>query len=274
MPREPSAKTTHAGGRAIIELAHALVVDAAEQVDVRFVILKGLAAEAAGLREPRTPADVDVLTSPNDALALGDELVARGWRLRPADADDITFPRHAATYFHPSWSCDVDVHYRFPGMDSDSAAVFEYLWSTRTSFRAGGVDVWAPARAATAIVMALHCLRNMGVVGRQADYADLVQRTACGLEAQTVVQVAKELGALPYLHSFIYESFGLEVPGELEVSLEWRLRTSLPSPLARRLEIFLRASWATRVRLLRLALAPSAATLFKDGSGDVSSSLG
>ena len=249
--------------RSIVELAHAVVVDAAAAVGVPVLVLKGLGAQHHGLQPAeRVPADVDVLVPPHAAAAVTRELERRGWRRRPADADDLTFSRHSETLYRSGWSCDLDVHERFPGLGPDTEEVFRRLWSTRSTIVVAGVGVPVPGRDEAVLVHALHCLRSLAV-RRHVEELDQLVEDAHGLSGAAVVAVARDLGALPAARPFLTRAFGVELDDWGVPDLRWRLLTAVESPMARRLLAFLEASWRDRLRVFAAAVVPPRETLGK-----------
>lgn len=247
---------------AVLELAHALVADAAAAQGLRFLVLKGIGAQRLGLQVPRTSSDVDVLLPPEDAVVLGTELVHRGWRRRPVDVDEHVFPRHSDSYWHPAWSCDIDVHHRFPGIEADPRAAFDHMWDTRLHLPVAGTDVPTPDRAASTIVIALHGLRSPWVARHRQELTRLA-RTSALPPIDDVVAAAEGLGALACVRPFLEAAYGHERQDWGVPSAEWVLRTSFASPMARRIRVFLTASPARRAVLVRLALFPPRETLTK-----------
>lgn len=67
-----------------IPLLHALVADAAERSGTRALFIKGRSLDWHGLREPRIPADVDVLLPAGEVDALLAQLAEAGWRRQGA----------------------------------------------------------------------------------------------------------------------------------------------------------------------------------------------
>ncbi|PZE27248.1 nucleotidyltransferase family protein [Curtobacterium sp. MCBD17_028] len=258
--------------RATVELAHAVVADAAAVAGVPFLVLKGLGAQLHGLQDRhRVPADVDVLVPPRGVPVMTAELERRGWCRRPADADDVTFSRHSVTLFRSGWSCDLDVHDRFPGFGTDTDAVFARLWRTRCTLVVAGASVPVPDLPEAVLVQALHCLRSITVPRHAEEYVHLVERTAGDgnpvLPAPTVLDAARALGAVPAARPFLADAFGIELDDWGVPDLRWRLLTAASSPHARRLLAVVEAPWRERLRVVRVALLPPRETLEKRGLG-------
>jgi hypothetical protein len=247
----------------MIALAHALVDDAAEACGVDYLVIKGLGAQSQGVSPRRTPSDVDVLVVPSHWESLHAELERRGWTARTADVDIVVFPRHSVSLFHPDWSCDIDLHFRFPGFDVDPHRVFRAMWSARTHFDVAGRRVPVPEREAAVLIAALHCLRSPSVPRHETEYEQLLA-TAHGLDGASVVARALDLGAggaaAPFLRA-AWPGIVHELP---EPSEEWALRTAPLSPNARRIRAFSLARGRARWRALRIALWPGADTLVKE----------
>jgi hypothetical protein len=81
-------------------LGHALVARVAESLGIRAFFIKGPASVIQGLRLPKLSVDVDVFVAPADIEKLLRGLRERGWRERPVDPDEKTFPRHSVTVDH------------------------------------------------------------------------------------------------------------------------------------------------------------------------------
>jgi hypothetical protein len=106
-------------------------------------------------------ADADVLVDPARFVEFCDELAGRGWRTRVGRDTPSLLPQHSATYIHPDWPCDIDVHWMFPGFFADAEIAFEALWMSRSTVSIANARVFAPSRPGTAVVMALHAVRDL-----------------------------------------------------------------------------------------------------------------
>lgn len=143
-----------------VDLAHALVVEAAEQVGARVLFIKGRTYEPHGLRPPRSQADVDVMVDPAGFHELLTRLQGWGWYLRMGEFTDFPLPHHSVTLMHDSWPCDIDVHHRFPGFLGDPSAVFEELIKRRETMLIAGMPIPVPDFSSSVLVMALHSVRS------------------------------------------------------------------------------------------------------------------
>jgi hypothetical protein len=245
-------------------LLTAAVARLAKTIDARILAVKGVASVAYSLRPPRHSSDVDVLVEPDRFDDLVETLSARGWSPRPSDPDTSTFPRHSVSLFHADWSMDVDVHFRYPGIELHPAETFERLWSQRTTLWCGSQPVQIPGLADAIIVNALHALRGLWIQRHAAELDYLVERCR-SIDVGILVARATELEALattrPFLERLLPRQHDI-VWGE--PSEEWLLRTRITEPMQRRAVLWRRAGWRERLRQARLALFPPVDALLKE----------
>lgn len=248
-----------------LQLAHAVAQFAAGRTGARIVIVKGLAAARLGLRLPWTGADVDVMVDPVAFDSVISVLRGSGWHPRPADDDTLAFPTHSVSLTHERWSCDLDMHFRFPGFERSDAEVFEQLWAHRVEVEVAGVSVAVTDDIDTILTLALHDLRNPRVRRHRDDLVRL-SRHAEALEIGQVIERAEALGALacarPFLEPLAHRA-ALPPPAWGTASREWQLRTL--DPLARRLVFILDGTYRRHGVDLRRLVAPPRTTLVKDG---------
>ncbi len=160
-------------------LGHALVSRVAEGLGIRAFFIKGPASVIQGLRLPKVSGDVDVFVAPQDLDSMLQGLRERGWRDRPVDPDTSPFHKHSVTIDHPEWPCCIDVHFRFPGMDTDPAEAFEVMWGNTEVLEIAGQDVRVPTKALGILILALHALRSPRVPACRQELeflADLTER--------------------------------------------------------------------------------------------------
>ena len=158
-----SAATSHLTLGQATEIAHALSASLGESLRARVLTIKGPAAQHHGLRPARIAADADILVEPARFDDLCVALESHGWRERVARETPALLDAHSRTYIHDAWSCDIDVHRWFPGFFGDPGTVFDELWRSRCAILIGSVPVMIPSRAATAVIAAMHALRNISV---------------------------------------------------------------------------------------------------------------
>lgn len=156
-------------------LAHALGAKVAEELSVRVLSIKGPAADHHALRAPRVSADADLLVDPAEFRAFCEALERRGWHERVARSTPSILELHSRTYIHPEWPCDIDVHDRFPGFFAPSEMVFQELWERREALTVGNVTIVIPSIAASAVIAALHALRNMSHARHRSEWAEVVE---------------------------------------------------------------------------------------------------
>lgn len=142
------------------QLAHALAGMLAAESGSRILTIKGPASDLHGLRKPRVAADADVLVDPVDFFRFCERLEERGWRTRHGRETPSVLPPHSRTYIHPQWPCDIDVHSAFPGFFGGPAAAFEALWASRVQIVIAHTRTYAPSRAGSAVIAALHAQRS------------------------------------------------------------------------------------------------------------------
>lgn len=156
------------------QLAHALAAMLAAESGARVLTIKGPASDLHRLREPRVAADADVLVDPVAFISFCTQLEARGWRTRYGRETPSVLPPHSQTYIHPHWPCDIDVHSSFPGFFGEPAAAFEALWATRVQIMIAHTPIFAPSRAGSAVIAALHAQRSSQSARHRAEGSQIL----------------------------------------------------------------------------------------------------
>lgn len=230
---------------------------------VRLLIIKGIAATQYNLRRPRASSDVDVVVAPDDFDEFVATLEERGWVRRAHDPDTGTFPLHSISVFHPNWAADVDVHFRYPGLEGDASVVFERLWSQRTTMWCGSQSINIPGLADSIMIGAVHAIRSIWSESHRAELDYLVQR--CGrMDNEVLIARARELGALATARPFLERLLRMHSSVEWgEPSDEWRMRTEFPEAIDRRALLWKQATPRERLTKLRHALFPPVDALVK-----------
>lgn len=194
-----------------------------EQIPVLF--LKGPTATVLGAR-PRGPStDIDILVRPRDQRRISDLLKSKGWLVRGEDWDEY-YSSHSLTMFHPTWPCDIDIHHRFPGIDSNAEAAFHTLYEERSSVPIAGIAIDVPGWAGTICIQALHALRNPRLVKNKASLDHLVDHYQNSNDS-TILDFSLSIGALAAMRPFMDRI--LELPAEYnwpKPSNEWLARTT------------------------------------------------
>lgn len=220
-----------------VQLGAALVQSLADSLDVRALILKGSAATLQGFRVGLQSTDVDVLLSRADAHLLMAALEGRGWRLRRTAPAPRQFELHSETLYHPEWPCDIDVHWRYPGFFATPDVVLDRLWETSTTGLVAGRPVRMTDPTGTALVLALHALRDperprsesdlAAVMARLSDraFAERFSGEVMRLRAEYPVRALfARLGETPLQDDLTLEereSWDLEVQSSGSTTLHW-----------------------------------------------------
>lgn len=238
-------------------LGHALVARLADSLGIRVFFIKGPASVLQGLRPAKISADVDAFVDPSRIEEVLQGLRERGWRERPADPDDRTFPKHSVTVHHAEWPCCIDVHYRFPGMEKPANVCFETLWTNTDSMELAGHQLKVPRKELGIVFLVLHALRSPDLPScrQELDYlADLAKR---GSDWETLIELAGATGALaagrPFLERLLPEGSSVAWP---ECSPEWRNRVAAQEPGSARLIAIMQAPWRLKPRMLWRGVLP------------------
>ncbi|MGB4779256.1 hypothetical protein [Microbacterium sp.] len=237
------------------ELVYALVQSVARENAIRLVFIKGPILHRQGLRLREHSGDVDLWVQPGLENDLAKALAPWGWTLIPFDFHPAMY--HSLTLEPTEWGCEIDIHYRFPGIGVSPATAFSVLADTAQEYEFAGVRTLAPARPAGAVLSALHTLRpEPGVFrpGTQPPEAVAVLRAG---GAQTF-GVAERLGAVPVLWDALAAAFpGASLPGDMgKLPAEWKRRLA-PSAAAYHLTFVRSLPWSQRPGATIRVLWPS-----------------
>ncbi|ALO67776.1 hypothetical protein AS189_16435 [Arthrobacter alpinus] len=222
------------------------------------LFLKGPAATILGFRPGQPSTDIDVLVRKKDkdkAVAL---LGTMGWNLRGEGWEEF-YSSHSVTLFHSQWPCDIDIHYRFPGMSS-TAHAFDVLYSERQSVPLGGRDIDVPGPLGSVCFQALHALRNPWISSQKFNFTFLVNE-APAPAFDSLLAFSQEIDALaamkPYFTA-VYtmpDSFAWPRP-----SREWLARTTAKTRGSIRLMELIDAPWHEKIQILKRQFTPSSGT--------------
>jgi hypothetical protein len=238
-------------------LCHALVARVAGSLGVHAFFIKGPASVMQGLREPKTSTDVDVFVTPLSLEYMVQGLRQRGWRERPVDPDSRTFPKHAVTLNHPEWPCCIDVHFRFPGMESPAMDCFEVMWANTDCLELAGQQVRVPSTSLGTLILALHALRSPQLPACQQELEFLARLTERQSRASAILNIATATGSLAAMRPFLEELLPENVlPEWPEPSTEWRNRLRAREPGSARLIAIAQASWQEKPKMLWRAIFP------------------
>lgn len=239
-----------------------MVARALEDVDGRGLFFKGPTAQTAGLRPRKVSSDVDVLVARecrNDLIAL---LRASGWGPRPSGGAHGVAPTHAITLIHPQWPIDIDVHERVPGCDQSPDAVFDCLWSSRTSMELAHTPLPVPSRIDHALLLALNALRSPWDPTSTALLESLPAALSVD-DASALLQRAHALGAAASAAPFLRPLVGSDAGPFQTPSREWVLYQHMEHPAVTWLAALEETPWRKRPALLLAAILPSRALMAK-----------
>jgi hypothetical protein len=256
------------------ELVYALLTNAARQVGVEIIFIKGPVLHEQGLRAREHSGDVDCWVRPSDEKALIQIMTEWGWTATRTAFDGTAIP-HSRTLIPGEWGCEIDVHTRFPGMTVEPAAAFDHVLRTAEVRTFAGNQALVPARAVHAVIYGLHELRP--VSGRSHD-EDSQERTTRAFDVAGVATIAavEQLGAGYVLGDALRRSFPSADLSRLSVvepsDWRWRSIASVPRrqlaalrmiPVGQRPRVLFRLLWpaADASQRTREAAAEGAANL-------------
>src|SRR6478735_5781765 len=209
-----------------VELAAAWAAALAERLGIRLLVIKGDTLARHRLRDPRVPADVDLLVEPAAFERYCAAIVAAGWTERPVPRINLQ-AAHSVTYLHDGWPCDIDVHHRYPGFLADASTVFDELWRRRDAQPFAHVVTPTPDRVSSLVIMALHALRD----GAASDLhrAELQRARSAALtpaERIELAELAQATGCAGTLHDLL-AGLGVHLPVHETAELrEWQARVA------------------------------------------------
>jgi hypothetical protein len=265
MPEGPVPAVEHLRLDDAVALATALSQHVAHGAGIRTLVLKGSFASLQGLREPRPSHDVDLLVEPDRFDDLLAAFARYGWTARPAPDFPLLLDLHSRTLVHSGWNCDIDVHHYWPGFIGDAAETFDHLWQRRQSCAAAGVQVDTTGEADTALVLALHSLREAGHVSAESrkmrEYRYLLHRVSSDERlANAVLASARDAGALQTARPFL-RALGFDIPEEQNPSEQlrrWQLNVHARHRMTAWLLELRQASFTRKLHVIRRAVFPSA----------------
>ncbi|MEK0155882.1 nucleotidyltransferase family protein [Arthrobacter oryzae] len=238
-------------------LGHALVQRVADSLGIRAFFIKGPASVIQGLRLPKMSVDVDVFVPPVDLEAMLEGLRERGWRQRPVDPDERSFPRHSITVDHPEWPCCIDVHFRFPGMEASSNDCFDVMWANTEVLQLAGQEVRVPSKTLGILILALHALRSSHLPASQQELGFLTDLTERESHAAEILDIATATGSLAAMRPFLEDLVSQPTPVQWpEPSTEWRNRLLSKEPGSARIIAIAQAPLREKPKLLFRAIFP------------------
>lgn len=185
-----------------VQVVHAVVDAIAETIGCPLLHIKGpVVATQLGL-ERRSSSDVDVLAPPSRRAELIAALRGHGWQIVGEGRSGRATLHHAVVLLHPDWSCAIDLHDRFPGVERAPEEAFGWLWSSRSLVTVAGVEMYAPARAEHALLLLLHAARGRGSRAARLDVT-LAHGSLSAAETDELIAAAEELRATAALAAVV-----------------------------------------------------------------------
>ncbi|NYF12741.1 hypothetical protein HDC34_001035 [Pseudoclavibacter sp. JAI123] len=162
-----------------VALSTALAQHVARDQGIRMLVIKGPISADLGLRTRRYSTDVDIIVEPTRAKDFIEALAVYGWTPRPWPDFPKLLEQHSRTLIHESWPNDIDVHHYWPGFLGNPQSAFDRLWLHRIQVNVAGHPIDTPDIAGSALVLALHSLREEGQVSddsrQMTEYTELVE---------------------------------------------------------------------------------------------------
>ncbi|WP_454699227.1 nucleotidyltransferase family protein [Arthrobacter humicola] len=256
--QNPADKTQLSIPEAVL-LGHALVQRVADSLGIRAFFIKGPASVVQGLRLPKMSVDVDVFVNPADLEALLGGLRQRGWRERPVDPDERSFPRHSTTIDHPSWPCCIDVHFRFPGMEAAPGDSFDVMWAHTEDLELAGQEVRVPSKALGILILALHALRSTHLPACRQELDFLAELTEQEDHTPAIVDISTATSSLAAMRPFLEDLGSQPEQGAWpDASTEWRNRLLAKEPGSARIIAIAQAPLREKLDILSRAIFPPA----------------
>lgn len=156
-----------------VPLLSALISDVCSQLGARAMLIKGAAAEVAGLRNHRVSADVDVLIEPGQFDTVVDRLRELGWHERDEIPTPRVVPVHSVTLIHNSWPADIDAHWQWPGFLVAPETAFELLWQDRQAITIAHQQGVTLSQLDHQLLFVLHALRTPHAPTAQREFTRL-----------------------------------------------------------------------------------------------------
>lgn len=173
-----------------VHLAHATVQAIADGAGADVLHIKGPAVDPTLRPDGRSSADADVMVRPAHLARLLAGLRRHGWQ-QVTGLHSTDLIRHSTNWYHPQMG-QLDVHVRFPGVQTPPERAFEALWRghhTQDIARRGCV---VPAVAAQRLILLLHAARGLPAY---ADDVRLAWDDASEAEREQTRTLARELDA-------------------------------------------------------------------------------
>ncbi|QXQ09650.1 nucleotidyltransferase family protein [Paeniglutamicibacter sp. Y32M11] len=246
-----------------VELAAALVASIAAEAGLQCLFIKGPAAVSIKARPPRASSDIDVLALPEEIDIFINRLKIHGWLIRPSE-DGLGIPRHSHTLYHENWPSDIDLHFRFPGLEAKPEEAFAALNKQSTIHYFAGFKAFIPSFPGHVVIQITHALRNLPSTeiyhskNAHSDYDFLrfsdklpkwpiMKEILDGTDSWAAMRPFLEDAYPSYL-----EALSIHPPSE-----DWISRTTVGYGSTFKLMEFLRAPWRRKLIVLYRVFIPS-----------------
>ncbi|MCJ1694913.1 nucleotidyltransferase family protein [Rathayibacter caricis] len=196
-----------------VPLAYAYADHLAKSIGARTLAIKGSIAVEHGYRDgSNVSSDADVIVDPGRFDDLVELLESRGWKRRREARAPRYFGTHSVSLYKDDWPCDIDVHFRYPGLFADPADAFAVMWERRTVVSVAHRPVTAVDPLLGGIILAVHALRDPERARSRVDL-DAVVRSFGASRSDTfdaeLALVAERLRARQVLRP-LFERIGLD----------------------------------------------------------------
>lgn len=219
-------------------LLHAQLAFLSDTNGIRHLFVKGPSVIDQGLRKARQSTDVDIWVDPDASEKLISDLTDLGWQPRPTDASSSPFPSHSLTLYNKQWPCDIDIHFRIPGMEAPVQTAFEAVWSRRQQHYLAGFPIHVPSTESSRLILALHSLRSLESYREPAEYDYLAAQNIEDLEE--FQHLATQTDAVSALKPFLVDvGIATLFKTNRAPSDEWLYLSSPKSNADKRIDIIL-----------------------------------
>lgn len=247
------------------ELVAARLTQIVTKLSVRSLLIKGLALGYYGLRAGRSSTDVDLLVEPGRLSEVASVLETDGWLPRPETSPGTPVSLHSISLCNDRWPNDIDLHHEFPGLLVGPPLAFDVLWRHSHQIHLGGQECFAPDRASSIAIWALHSLRGATTQARHStELREIVGEVLPRLsrvERQELADRIIELGAdeplreVPAFAELLGNRHGHQAPGSYTA---WKAAVAQTHDVTPWLQVLRDARPTERPWLVLRALWPSA----------------
>ena len=216
-----------------VHLAHATVQTIADEAHADILHIKGPATSQELRPTTRASVDADVLVRPSHLRRLQAGLKHHGWhqvtKLRSGGLVE-----HSTNWYHPELG-QMDVHLRFPGIQTHAEQAFDHLWRHHREHPIAGHPCDVPDLTAQRLILLLHAARALASYAPDVrlawDEATDAERTAVltlATHLKAEVALAAATGRLEDFHDRPeYEMWRLHLEGTVTTAGFRRIRAEV-----------------------------------------------